>query len=545
MDDILYLEPDEEITSVIDKLSQLEGKRVCLVLPKNAQLASSVVNLKLLSREAERLKKAISVVTQDPVGMSLAAQVGLPVYASPNDSAPIAPAARPRPEIDDVIDLAQGAAPAAEESPVPVRRYDVPVQPTSETKNSQVVPQRPAASHTTSSDTRTSLPVLTRRGRKVLLGLAIALLTGLAGWFFFLYPRATIVLSVASDPIQEAVSVVVDNNISEPDEATGHIPGQKVQVEDSVKESFEATGTKDVGTKAVGSVTVSNRLGESVTVPAGSTLVRDDTTVVTTEAVTVNAATVSLDASGNVSVNPGSTKVAVEAQSPGSEGNLAPGDFVITNFTGSKREKVTASNSTALAGGESRTIKVVTEDDISAARTAVLEKTKEQLAAKVSEQAKGLTVIANSIDVELIESSPSKQAGDEADTFELSAKLRARTIGFAAADYQAMVTKLVSAKLPEGKELVVTQEDSVETAIEGKDYPQGTLALKATLRTEVVQKIDEDSLKRLVAGKTAIQAETALKEQAGIVGATVSLRPAFRSSIPGAERQITISLTRE
>ena len=47
----LYLELDEEITSVIDKLTQIEDDEVILVAPIGAQLLSSLVNFKLLKRE--------------------------------------------------------------------------------------------------------------------------------------------------------------------------------------------------------------------------------------------------------------------------------------------------------------------------------------------------------------------------------------------------------------------------------------------------------------------------------------------------------------
>ena len=65
MDELIYLEPDEEITSVIDKLKNLAGQRVGLVVPRDATLLQSVVNLRLLDREAKNLGKVISIVTAD------------------------------------------------------------------------------------------------------------------------------------------------------------------------------------------------------------------------------------------------------------------------------------------------------------------------------------------------------------------------------------------------------------------------------------------------------------------------------------------------
>ena len=51
MDEILYLEPDEEITSVVDKLKGLEANSVGLVAPKGSSIVQSLVSLKLLQKQ--------------------------------------------------------------------------------------------------------------------------------------------------------------------------------------------------------------------------------------------------------------------------------------------------------------------------------------------------------------------------------------------------------------------------------------------------------------------------------------------------------------
>src|SRR3990167_6552833 len=107
MDEVIYLESDEEITSVIDKLKGSKAPRVALVVPRGATLLQSVVNLKLLSKEAAILAKEISLVTSDKIGRNLAAQVGLTVYDSIRDKRPVfqPPALEPRSEEVIEIDL--------------------------------------------------------------------------------------------------------------------------------------------------------------------------------------------------------------------------------------------------------------------------------------------------------------------------------------------------------------------------------------------------------------------------------------------------------
>lgn len=567
MDEILYLEPDEEITSVIDKLKGLSGDKVALVLPKRAQLAASVVNLKLLKREAARLKKSISLVTQDKVGTSLAGQVGIPVFRSVGDDEPVAVARGPIPRADDVLEI--DTTPVKDdvdddEAGIPVHRYDAtknlddrrqtladnvekPVLTSSVSRlasqqldrvdqpRSQEAPMRPPIKRSSGSGFRRG-PLLTIVG--IILIAAI-------GWFFFVYPRATVVLAVASEPVNQAATVIVDNNISEVQADQGKIPGQKVQVETNVKSNFPATGSKEVGTKSTGTVTANNRLGETVALPKGSTLSRDGRDFLTTESVEIGAATVSLDSSGNVLVKPGTKNVAVEAKDVGSAFNLAAGDFVISSFTGTKRDRVTASNTSALSGGDSHTVKVVTEEDITKAKESVGTSKNEELTNQLNQQAKDITVLSNTIQVEVIEANSTKSAGDEADTFDIEAKIRARTIGFVAADYQQAVVDAVSKTLPSGKELIVSSQDSVETKVKSSNFDQGTLELEGTLRASMVQTIDQTALKQLIKGKTTIAASELLKAQTGINDAQIQLRPALRSTVPKSEGQIIFQINRQ
>ncbi|MEX0594851.1 MAG: hypothetical protein WD157_02020, partial [Patescibacteria group bacterium] len=78
----VYLEPDEEITSVIDKIAQSSDKEIALVLAKNSGLFQSLVNLKLVAKEAKKQGKTITLVTTNKIGQRLAGQVGIKTYGA-------------------------------------------------------------------------------------------------------------------------------------------------------------------------------------------------------------------------------------------------------------------------------------------------------------------------------------------------------------------------------------------------------------------------------------------------------------------------------
>ncbi|MBI4185854.1 hypothetical protein HY524_02315 [Candidatus Berkelbacteria bacterium] len=551
MDEILYLEPDEEITSVIDKLKGLPGQSVALVLPKRAQVATSAVNLKLLAREAKKLHKSIALVTKDALATSLAGQVGISVYAAIGDQVPVRVPSGPTPRSEDVIELGSNHTPAqsaiaAGEADVPVHRYDARTE-SQETEDQAVgVDEEPSASVERSPGRAAPTNRSSNRVRRGAgLGLLGGLLTAFGLWFFLIYPRAVVTLSVQSEPINQTVPVIVDNNITEPASDEARIPGQKVQVETVVKQTVPATGEKEVGQKATGTVTINNRLGEMVTVPKGSTLEREGIKVLTTDAADVSAATVSLDSAGNVVVKPGTKQVGVEAITVGSNANLSPGDFVITSLTGAKRDRVTASNSTALGGGDSHMVKVVTQSDIDGAKSRIGSSSTDQLTKELQDKVKDLTIIPSAIQVEVTATKSSKQANEEADSVEIEATIRARTIGFVAHQYQQSVVDAVTRTLPTDKELVVRDQDSVETAVKSTTYDQGILELASTLRSEMTAKLDLAALRTIIRGQTSLGAEAALKQQPGIVDASVQLRPNLKAHLPKSDAQIVIQFDRQ
>jgi len=83
---IYYLEPDEEITKVINRIRQSEEEGVVLVVPRNSTLTQSVINLKLLKRGAEEHDKMIGLVTTDRVTKNLADQLGVKVFARASEA---------------------------------------------------------------------------------------------------------------------------------------------------------------------------------------------------------------------------------------------------------------------------------------------------------------------------------------------------------------------------------------------------------------------------------------------------------------------------
>ena len=71
---VLYVELDEEITSIFERIQRLNYQDVYLVVPQRAVLFQSIVNLNILKKKIEECGKSLSIITSDIIVMRLAHQ---------------------------------------------------------------------------------------------------------------------------------------------------------------------------------------------------------------------------------------------------------------------------------------------------------------------------------------------------------------------------------------------------------------------------------------------------------------------------------------
>ncbi len=77
MHQTFYIDVDEEITSIIERVRKAHMDELVIVIPKGALLIQSIINLKLLKKEADSLGKEIIIVTQDKAGKLLIEKTGI------------------------------------------------------------------------------------------------------------------------------------------------------------------------------------------------------------------------------------------------------------------------------------------------------------------------------------------------------------------------------------------------------------------------------------------------------------------------------------
>jgi len=78
----IYVETEEEIPEVVERLRRFNGEDTMLVLPMRSRIGQSRFNFQLLRNYAARMGKRVTVVCDDPAVQKMAAESGFPVFGA-------------------------------------------------------------------------------------------------------------------------------------------------------------------------------------------------------------------------------------------------------------------------------------------------------------------------------------------------------------------------------------------------------------------------------------------------------------------------------
>lgn len=372
--DVIYIDVEDDITAIIGKLKASKEKIVALVPPKRIGVLQSAVNLRLLDRTAHNEKKHLVLITNNHALMALAANAKIPV-AKNLQSKPELPEIAAL-DIDDGEDIIDGA-----QLPVGELAKTADKEPESETDKAatglidDAKLAAPAAAMTKKPRAKSGakVPNFNTFRKKLILGIGGGVLLILfLLWATLIAPRATVIITARTSDtaISQAVSLS-QTAATDPAKNILHVVQQ--QQKDTQSVQFDATGTKNVGDKATGTVEFANNNASAMTIAQGTQLKSSSGLVFTTDAaVTVPAATLtfSMDC-GSDHLCPGTATTGVTAAEGGTDYNGASG-----SLSGAPNG-VAVSFTDATTGGTDKTAKVVTAEDVKNATEELNGKVKE------------------------------------------------------------------------------------------------------------------------------------------------------------------------
>ena len=562
---ILHLEKDDEITSVIDQLSQTEESEVFLVVPDGAQLCQSLVNLKLLKREADNLEKNITLITPDELAGRLALKADLAIKSSLERNTPKAPniiwddheekaeerdildALVEELEPDDYQDKNQKAELATAKRMVDIVRP--PQRPKAKFKPTDLLKKlvRPSVRREIREEKRGFFdePEILKKETAskrfyiffIFLGLSL-ILAGLAA--YLVLPRTKIILSPQTENISLDISITGSKNIFQIDAALNKIPVQLVRVEKKFSREFEATGEKELNEKAKGIITVYNGYSSSPQTLVATTrfLSGDGKLFRSVKAVTVPGAKIE---EGKIIASV--LDVEALADQPGKDYNIGPTNFTIPGFKGTEKYSGFYGKSKALmSGGATGKMKVVSADDLKKAEESLTQEASDKIKQALYEQMPAdLKLLEDALVEKIVESSSNPGLEVPAERFVFEIKTVAQALLFKEKDLKDLIDLNLSGQIDQNKRLLSqTREIIWEKPVVDWDKTEASLSLK--IQEEAAFKIDIEKLKENLAGLSEIEVRKYLTNQSEIKEAKVSSWPFWVKRVPFEKNRIKITI---
>lgn len=550
----LYLDTNDEITAVIDRIKNVKGIDIVLVVPKRSVLTQSIVNLKLLKKHVDMTGKNVVVVISEEVAANLAARVGLqvrpevPRFSSEMNSV----ATSPKEVVNDAIEEKKDdtAFEKNDNDSLIVNQYVPPETQIAEEEDVEIdLPNLEieddansvVASAEDEVDSDDDLPqrkkaksfFVPKAGFKILFIFLLLSSIVAALLLFVLLPKATITIVPKTEIQTSQFDVAVLSSVTDPDFDQRRIPGSLIFTETTTdQKTFEAVGEKDVSTKARGVVTVYNSYSSSPQPLVANTRLQSANGGIyrTLRDVQVPGATIE-----EGTAVAGTLQIEVEAETAGDEYNYdVGGNLSIPGLSVEKQGDIYAQVTTKIDGGEKKVVRVVSEDDLERAENSLLNEYSENLSSELSNQVSSEQFFFNdAVKLEVVERFSSVETDSEATDFNLSVKIRASTLVFARDYIEEIASRQAFSEV--GQDQVVVEQDidkTLSAELLNLDFEQEEMGVNVRIERILYKKLNEDVLKDAVKGRDSQFISDYLTEQDEIQSVSVGFWPFWVSSAP-------------
>lgn len=539
--DTIYIDVDEEITGIVSKIQSSPKDIVALVLPKRASVLQSIVNMKLIKRTADQNDKKVVLITSESRLLPLAGASGLFV-ASNLTSKPFVP---PSPKID-------GQELGGDEGTIDPNTPVSEVAPDAKFADDDAIEidNRPKPSASPVKDAKSKkkkgpkVPNFGKFRTKLIIGLVagLFLIIGLI-WAFLAAPKADVVLKAKTSELPVNVSFVADTSATEFDKEGKVVRATKKETEKQDSEKAPATGQKNKGQKASGSITMTarkcggNPFSAPSSVAAGTGVSYNGNTYITQQSTAFTTSGATTDSQGCY-VYPSTGNTSITAQSAGAASNVSNGSFSVAG-------RSDASATGDASGGTDDIVKVVSKTDV--------DKAKERLSGKSNTvqddmkkelEREGYIAITSTFKATPSDYSPSPAVDSEASEVTVSVTTKYEMLGVKEDDLKELI-KQDAEEQQQGQPQNILSE-GLESASFNPSSTGGSLSSSQTafsVDTTVVTgpDINEEEVKNQITGKKKGEAEEILKQKPGIVEPTIELKPFWVSKVPKPSK-ITIEV---
>lgn len=564
---ILYIELDDEITVIFDRIKQMKMKDIYLVAPRQALLFQSLVNLKILKRKIEEIGKNLQIITNDRNGVHLCQQISLPVYERIQTEGKF----QKPPENEEMKITPLKATINALEDERPMRRREKKVTISEildrgKKKKIAILPSgldffRRKKDQVAKEPQEAKLVLVSpnRKALFALVGISAALLLVI---FYIALPGTTVLLTAKSNVIEHSANITFANyeaNKSLLDRKPAKVLAlYPVEAKVQRKITHLSSGKIFQGENAKGVITIINTRGSPWQLIPKTRFQTPDGLVFRI------SQPVSVPANLRLDVSVTADEFDAFGQPIGERGNIGPARFFLPGLSADNQKLLYGESRAPMAGGKTVVKKQIIEDDLKAATQRMqkeleqaaldeLQKTVDEKTVLLGKNAKFALLKGkgaySSTDLKI--EIPPSLAGQPLTQFEVSGNAKASGVYFNMEELlDIMRTELKGKKNPQ-KRLVKIDEESMTYRIFDTDLNAKTMKVTATMKAIEEYDLDPskmagenliEKIKENIAGKRIQDAKDYIINLPEIARVEIKSWPAWAPTIPTVPDNIDVEV---
>ena len=490
----IYVEQEEEIPEIVERLRRTSGQDAMLVLPARSRVGQSRFNFQLLLSYASRMGKRVTVVCDDPAVQKMASETGFSVFGT--------------------LGASGMGIPAEPEAEPPPRKWWQRKAARLEAHVGVIAPSKLL------SKSATEL----KPGRFLLYMAALMLiLVGLSALLVFV-PSASVTLIAQAAPFSER-DVEIQ---AQPGQAPIRVRANLISRTDS--QGFKTTGVAAVPlAPAIGQAVYINACAHpsaTITLLRGQRL-NDPSNQI---AFAQTSADVNVPAGKSVTVN-------IQAVNPGSAGNVGSG--VITQIVPNSFDCLSVTNPQATGGGTDPSSKpLMTEADFDAGRAQLEQSLHQEIAQQLHASIQNGEKMSETIVFGAPQFNTDHKPGDNVPTFNGTMTVSGEGDFYIDADVAKAFTQYLQQRVPDNQQLLTESGIKVDYRILNATTG-GHLTFLGNATAYVAPKLDESKILASIVGRP-LQGAKFYLQTLPIRSSTIDEQPIPLPLMPFLGRRIQI-----
>lgn len=571
--DVIYIEPEQDITDIIANIKAAKNKIIALVPPKKAGVLRSAVNFKLIAKTARQNEKTVVLITTDDSLRRLASSVAMPTAKS-LQSKPQLPDDEDAVEFGDEMvtdeEPEEEAEPEAPVKKVPVATAVKVSKKAPAAPADDVIEGEPEPEEEKKPETKAEKKVAKMKGakipniakyRKFIIAGAAALVIIIAFsiWAAVFAPAAKITVKVhtTAEAFAEKVNFVKDESKADPEAGVLFLEEQTITKK--AEGEFKATGEIDKGTKASGKITITRPAGEVVTknnqnfsIPKDTTFTINGKVFIVTEGGSANVGDKDYHCTGFLEGSQCKTAkeissggISVIAKEVGEDYNVAAATSGITSsITIPNTYKVT---STAMTGGVSKKVTVVSKEDVETAAASLDMPSQSDIRDELTKQFGADYIFLGDIKQSeaKITTSPAlnEEVGDNV-TPKIVKEVNYTMFAVKREPVKKYIDKIVSEKLGDNTQEIYDSgiDKAFFESFKNSDN-DNSAKLKTTVKTG--PRVTDEMVREKALGKKVGEVQSLLKSIKGVSSVKVDTSYFFVTSVPSDTNKVEVNIENE